>query len=142
MRIGYLWLPHLSVQTAGLRYPALRGRPLIVGGDGQGNGRVVDASAECLTAGVRVGMTPRGEVGLIVALIGLQMNMISPKAYAIVIFMTATTTLFARPILRWLFRKPQSPTQTLPSGTHAEVINDPRAGIADAAREGIEPNSE
>ncbi|MBV9062579.1 MAG: cation:proton antiporter, partial [Alphaproteobacteria bacterium] len=37
---------------------------------------------------VGVGMTPRGEVGLIVALIGLQMNMISQGAYAIVLAMT------------------------------------------------------
>jgi len=54
---------------------------------------------------VGVGMTPRGEVALIVALIGLQMNMISQSAYAIVIFMTAVTTIFAPPILRILFRK-------------------------------------
>ncbi len=53
---------------------------------------------------VGVGMTPRGEVALIVALIGLQMNMISQSAYAIVIFMTATTTMLAPPLLRLLFR--------------------------------------
>jgi Kef-type K+ transport system membrane component KefB len=54
---------------------------------------------------VGIGMTPRGEVGLIVALIGLQMNMISDSAYALVIFMTATTTLFAPPLLRYLFAR-------------------------------------
>jgi Na+:H+ antiporter len=54
-------------------------------------------------AQVGIGMTPRGEVGLIVALIGLQMKMISDSAYAVVIFMTAATTLFAPPILRHLF---------------------------------------
>jgi Kef-type K+ transport system membrane component KefB len=53
---------------------------------------------------VGVGMTPRGEVALIVALIGLQMNIISQTAYAIVIFMTAATTIFAPPLLRVLFR--------------------------------------
>jgi Kef-type K+ transport system membrane component KefB len=53
---------------------------------------------------VGVGMTPRGEVGLIVALIGLQMNMISQNAYAIVLAMTGVTTLFAPPVLRILFR--------------------------------------
>ena len=53
---------------------------------------------------VGVGMTPRGEVALIVALIGLQMNMISQSAYAIVIFMTAVTTIFAPPLLRILYR--------------------------------------
>jgi Kef-type K+ transport system membrane component KefB len=53
---------------------------------------------------VGVGMTPRGEVALIVALIGLQMNMVSQRAYAIVIFMTAITTMVPPPLLRYLFR--------------------------------------
>src|SRR5580692_3183041 len=53
---------------------------------------------------VGVGMTPRGEVALIVALIGLQMNMVSERAYAIVIFMTAVSTLIPPPLLRYLFR--------------------------------------
>jgi Kef-type K+ transport system membrane component KefB len=53
---------------------------------------------------VGVGMMPRGEVALIVALIGLQTNMISESAYAIVIFMAAVTTVIAPPILRVLFR--------------------------------------
>jgi Kef-type K+ transport system membrane component KefB len=53
---------------------------------------------------VGVGMTPRGEVALIVAAIGLQMNMISQQSYAIVIFMTAVTTVFAPPVLRLLYK--------------------------------------
>jgi Kef-type K+ transport system membrane component KefB len=59
---------------------------------------------------VGVGMTPRGEVALIVALIGLQTNMISQSAYALVIMMTAVTTLLAPPLLRILFRaEPPAP---------------------------------
>jgi Kef-type K+ transport system membrane component KefB len=54
---------------------------------------------------VGVGMTPRGEVALIVALIGLQTNMISQSIYAVVIFMTAVTTLLAPPVLRYLFKR-------------------------------------
>ena len=53
---------------------------------------------------VGVGMTPRGEVALIVALIGLQMNAISQQAYAVVIFMTGITTIVAPVALRYLFR--------------------------------------
>jgi Kef-type K+ transport system membrane component KefB len=52
---------------------------------------------------VGVGMTPRGEVALIVALIGLQMNMISQRAYALVIIMTAITTVLPPPFLKMLF---------------------------------------
>lgn len=53
---------------------------------------------------VGLGMMPRGEVALIVALVGLQMNMVSQSAYAIVIFMTAFTTILAPPLLRLLVR--------------------------------------
>jgi Kef-type K+ transport system membrane component KefB len=52
---------------------------------------------------VGVGMTPRGEVALIVALIGLQMNMISQRAYALVIVMTGVTTILPPPFLKMLF---------------------------------------
>lgn len=51
-----------------------------------------------------VGMTPRGEVALIVALVGLQMNMISQRAYAMVLMMTVVTTVLPPPLLRILFR--------------------------------------
>jgi len=54
---------------------------------------------------VGVGMTPRGEVGLIVALVGLQMKILSDAAYGIVIFMTGVTTLVAPPVLRYLYRR-------------------------------------
>ena len=80
-------------------------------------GKVVACGLPALPEGwpsalkVGVGMTPRGEVALIVALVGLQMQMISQPAYAIVIFMTGATTLLAPPVLRYLFRqdKPEAP---------------------------------
>jgi Kef-type K+ transport system membrane component KefB len=50
-------------------------------------------------------MTPRGEVALIVALVGLQTKMMSQAAYGTVIFMTGATTLIAPPVLRYLFKK-------------------------------------
>ncbi len=53
---------------------------------------------------VGIGMVPRGEVGLIVALVGLQMSVISEQAYALVIFMTAATTMIAPPLLKIVFR--------------------------------------
>jgi Kef-type K+ transport system membrane component KefB len=53
---------------------------------------------------VGIGMVPRGEVGLIVALVGLQMSVISEQAYALVIFMTAGTTMIAPPLLKIVFR--------------------------------------
>jgi Kef-type K+ transport system membrane component KefB len=67
---------------------------------------------------VGVGMTPRGEVALIVALIGLQMNAISQQAYGYVIFMTGVTTITAPVILRYLFRHRE---QMLASEVEEEV---------------------
>jgi Kef-type K+ transport system membrane component KefB len=54
---------------------------------------------------VGLGMTPRGEVALIIALVGLKLGMISQRAYAIVIVMTVITTLLPLPLLRMLFRR-------------------------------------
>jgi Na+:H+ antiporter len=53
---------------------------------------------------VGMGMVPRGEVGIIVALVGLSLHTISDSAYAVVLFMTVVTTLLAPPFLRILFR--------------------------------------
>src|SRR6266849_4563889 len=57
---------------------------------------------------VGVGMTPRGEVGLVVSLIGLQMKMISDNTYAVVVFMTGVTILVAPFLLRIVFHKERS----------------------------------
>jgi Kef-type K+ transport system membrane component KefB len=53
---------------------------------------------------VGVGMMPRGEVALIVALIGLNSHFVNERTYALVVFMTAVTTVMAPPPLRFLFR--------------------------------------
>jgi Kef-type K+ transport system membrane component KefB len=54
---------------------------------------------------VGVGMMPRGEVALIVALVGLNSQIVTQSTYAIVVFMTAVTTILAPPLLRYLFRR-------------------------------------
>ncbi|HLB86206.1 MAG TPA: cation:proton antiporter, partial [Terriglobales bacterium] len=53
---------------------------------------------------VGIGMMPRSEVALIVARVGLQSQIVLPSTYAIVVFMTAVTTILAPPLLRYLFR--------------------------------------
>jgi len=53
---------------------------------------------------VGTGMMPRGEVALIVALVGLRSQIVTESTYAIVVFMTAVTTFLAPPILRYLYR--------------------------------------
>jgi Kef-type K+ transport system membrane component KefB len=79
---------------------------------------------------VGVGMTPRGEVALIVAAIGLQMSMITQRAYALVIVMTAVTTMIAPPVLRVLFRM-EAPPPAIAEGSAAA---EERVEVADAPR--------
>lgn len=51
---------------------------------------------------VGVGMVPRGEVGLIVASLGLSMSVINDELFSIVVIMAVVTTLIVPPILKWL----------------------------------------
>ncbi len=51
---------------------------------------------------VGVGMTPRGEVGIVVAVIGLSKGVVSSDVYSQVIMMSILTSLFAPSLLRLL----------------------------------------
>jgi Kef-type K+ transport system membrane component KefB len=63
---------------------------------------------------VGVGMMPRGEVALIVALVGLRSKIVLPETYAIVVFMTAVTTILAPPLLRYSFRRDMEAAASVP----------------------------
>ena len=54
-------------------------------------------------AQVGMGMVPRGEVGIIVAQIGLSLAVIGPELYGVVLFMAVATTLIAPPFLKMLY---------------------------------------
>ena len=53
---------------------------------------------------VGVGMVPRGEVGMVVAQIGLSKGSISQEAYGIAVFMAVATTVLAPPMLQLVYR--------------------------------------
>ncbi|MDX2031574.1 MAG: cation:proton antiporter [Blastocatellia bacterium] len=55
-------------------------------------------------AQVGMGMVPRGEVGIVVAQIGLGLHVISDAVYGVVLFMAIATTLIAPPFLARLFK--------------------------------------
>lgn len=65
---------------------------------------------------VGMGMVPRGEVGIVVAQIGLGLHVISDGVYGVVLFMAIATTLIAPPFLARLFRdeKPVDDEPILP----------------------------
>lgn len=54
---------------------------------------------------VGFGMVPRGEVGMVVAQIGLTLGVVSKAVYAVVVFMTVLTTLVSPPMLKYAYRK-------------------------------------
>ena len=54
-------------------------------------------------AQIGVGMIPRGEVGIVVAQIGLGMAVISQQFFASVLFMAVATTLIAPPLIKFFY---------------------------------------
>ncbi len=54
---------------------------------------------------VGLGMTPRGEVGIIVALLGLQLGIVGQEVYGVVVMMSVLTTVIAPPLLTWAMRR-------------------------------------
>ena len=61
---------------------------------------------------IGIGMIPRGEVGLIVAGVGLTLHTISDAVYSIVLLMSIVTTLVAPPFLRIVLPLPPSVEQS------------------------------
>ena len=59
---------------------------------------------------VGFGMVPRGEVGMIIASIGLSMKAITSDLYTVIIFMVMATTFITPPILRRLVIKERGET--------------------------------
>lgn len=67
-------------------------------------------------ARVGVGMIPRGEVGMVVAQIGLGLHVVGKDVYALVVFMAIASTIVAPPLLNLSFRgvAPQPAMEELP----------------------------
>lgn len=51
------------------------------------------------------GMVPRGEVGLIFAMVGRQLGVIGESLFSVVVIMVILTTLATPPVLTWLLRR-------------------------------------
>ena len=53
---------------------------------------------------IGVGMIPRGEVGMVVAQMGLSFGIIRQNVYGIVVFMSVATTIVAPPLIKLAYR--------------------------------------
>ncbi len=72
-------------------------------------------------AQVGMGMVPRGEVGIVVAQLGLSLAIISAQFYGVVLFMAVATTLIAPPFIKLLFASEPA--------AGAEIARDDAGGI-------------
>ncbi|MEO8594486.1 MAG: cation:proton antiporter [Candidatus Solibacter sp.] len=52
---------------------------------------------------IGAGMVPRGEVGMVVAQLGLSLNVVGHTTYGIIVFLSVATTLVAPPLLNMAF---------------------------------------
>jgi Kef-type K+ transport system membrane component KefB len=58
---------------------------------------------------VGIGMAPRGEVGMVVAQLGLSLGIVGATVYGAVVFMAVATTIFAPPLLKWAYAGCEKP---------------------------------
>ena len=73
-------------------------------------GKLIGCSLGAIRKGERsaliigAGMVPRGEVGIVVAMIGLSMETIEPSVYSIIILVSLATTLYAPFLIRTVIK--------------------------------------
>ena len=94
--LGALTDPETLGLVAAITTLAILGKLIGCGGAAWGMGRRSVAI-------IGVGMVPRGEVGIIVASVGLSEGIIKPDLYGVVVAMSILTTLVAPPFLKGLF---------------------------------------
>ena len=68
---------------------------------------------------IGLGMISRGEVGLIIATIGVNAGVLSEAVFTVVVFVVLVTTIITPPLVRWSFRESESQTEaptSIPEG--------------------------
>jgi len=56
-----------------------------------------------------MGMVPRGEVGVVVASLGLAAGVFTPEMYAVIVAMSLLTSILTPPLLGMLLRRAHQP---------------------------------
>lgn len=119
-RIGYAFFIPLFFVVVGLRMDssALRDAPLFALGliviaivtkiAGAFGGALAGGFTPSEATRVGYGMVSRGEVALVVAVIGLDRGLVSQSTFSATILMTLATTLVTPLLLKWVYREPES----------------------------------
>jgi len=116
----------LQLQLSTLREPAILGlcallTALAIIGKVVGCGGVLWRQGKRVVGQVGMGMVPRGEVGIIVAQVGLSSGILTPKLFAVAVFIAVATTLIAPPFIK-LFFKGEQPEPSLASPVAEEDV--------------------
>jgi Kef-type K+ transport system membrane component KefB len=72
---------------------------------------------------IGIGMVSRGEVGLIVASVGIAAGIIGQELFAATVVMVLVTTLVTPLLLRWSFRRPAANAPSVSDGTEQPLIS-------------------
>jgi Kef-type K+ transport system membrane component KefB len=75
---------------------------------GAGGGSMLGGFNRTSATRVGLGMISRGEVGLIIAAIGVDYGILQPAVFTTVVFVVLVTTLITPPLVRWSFREKPS----------------------------------
>jgi len=90
-------------------------------------GKIVGAAMGTFFLGLRsmlqagVGMVPRGEVGMVVALIGLNLGVITSDIYTAVVAMSLLTTIIAPPLIKIAFKGEKTEEKPPPSKVYPQL---------------------
>jgi len=105
-------------------------------------GKLVGCGLGALSLGRRaaltvgIGMVPRGEVGLVVASLGLARGVIGQDVYSMVVLMCVVTSVFPPALLRGLLRqRPEEEGPAAEEGSAESEGERRRAGVGEAERD-------
>jgi Kef-type K+ transport system membrane component KefB len=73
---------------------------------------------------VGMGMVPRGEVGVVVAQLGLSLGVIGAELFGVVLFMAVATTLIAPPFLKMLYANEDAASGNIDSNDAGGIVSD------------------
>jgi Kef-type K+ transport system membrane component KefB len=61
---------------------------------------------------VGIGMVPRGEVGIVIASLGLASGVFSDEIYAVIVAMSLLTSIVTPPVLAWMLKRDAEKTES------------------------------
>ncbi len=79
---------------------------------GAGGGSWLGGFSRISALRVGVGMVSRGEVGLIIAAVGISLGILQAEIFTVAVFVVLVTTILTPPLVRWSFSLPDEPQQS------------------------------